>query len=418
MLMLALSLLAPTAQAQEVRALHLSPDAPNVDIYVDNGQTPTVANLGYRDGTGYVSAPSGTVNFKVTVQGTPAAAAVLDFDLDLDPGVRYSAVAFGTLANLAPMALVDDRSGIDPGSVRFQISHAADGIDDVNVFVLGAGEVASDVSYGSTFSADLPSAPYSVGLDTDLDQVPDWRFEVPELPGGSFVNVFAAIDSDGPYLLAWLDDGSTVRLDGTPVEPAGVRAVHLSPDAPNVDIYIDGALSVEDLAFGEVAGWLEVPRGRYRVRVVETGTTGPAVIDRGFILTDGKDVSITAFGNLSDIEATKFAVGNCPATAAEVCIQAFHAADGVGTVDLWDLSSGTQIVDGLPYGGRGNVLAAAGSFVLGLDADGDGTPDFSFDIPDLGGAQNMQVYAVLDAQGAPFLQVVFDDNAVAQIPAN
>jgi len=412
------TLFAVDAQAQEVRALHLSPDAPNVDIYVDNAAQPTVTDLAFTDGTGYVGAPAGNVNFKITATGTPASAAVLDFDLPLMAGEQYSAVAYGELANIEALALVDDSTGLSPNDIRLQVAHTADGIDDVNVFVSGVGAVATGLSYGGTFQADLPADSYTVGLDTDLDFVPDWSFEVPELAGGTFVNVFAAVDEDGPFLLAWLPNGDTVRIDGSEVQLAGIRAVHLSPDAPNVDVYAGQDLVIEDLAFEEVDGYLEVPGGVYRLRVVPTGTQGPAVLDRYFGFQFETDYSIVAYGNVANITDAKVKVGDCPAAQGEYCIQAFHAADGVGPVDVWNVDTATPVVTGLGFGERGAVFAPEGAWTLGLDTDRDGNADFTFDVPDVGDQVNLQVYAVLDAQGNPFLQVLFNDNTVVRIDAN
>jgi len=415
---LALAALLAPAQAQEVRALHLSPDAPNVDIFVDNGAQPAITDLAYQEGTGYVALPMGVTNFKVSATGTPASAAVLDFDLPLAQGMRYSAVAFGNLSNIDALALVDDSSGLAQGDVRLQVVHAADGIGDVNVIVGGIGGVRADFPYGDSFVADLPAGAYTVGLDIDLDRIPDFRFDVPELSPGWFVNVFAAIDADGPYLLAWLPNGDTLRIDGEAVDSAGIRAVHLSPDAPAVDVWVDGQLAVEDLAFEDVQGPLPVAPGPHRIEVVAAGTMGPAVIDRQMVFEEGRDYSVIAFGNLANIEEAKMKVGNCPAGPGSYCIQAFHAADGVGPVDLWDLDAGVPVVTRLGYGDRDAVMAAAGAFTLGLDADRDGSADFSFDIPDVGDQINLQVFAVLDAMGSPFLQVVLDDASVVRIDAN
>ena len=43
---------------------------------------------------------------------------------------------------------------------------------------------------------------------------------------------------------------------GNNMPDARVRAVHLSPDAPAVDIWVDGSKVITDLAFGEYTGYL------------------------------------------------------------------------------------------------------------------------------------------------------------------
>jgi len=50
-----------------------------------------------------------------------------------------------------------------------------------------------------------------------------------------------------------------------------VAVVHAAPDAPAVDVYVDGMLFVEGLAFGEASRHADVPAGTHRLQVVEAG---------------------------------------------------------------------------------------------------------------------------------------------------
>jgi hypothetical protein len=60
---------------------------------------------------------------------------------------------------------------------------------------------------------DLPVASYDVGIDANNDGVPDLTYTIPELPGGTFVNLFAVSDADDKvWLVAWLPDGSVVPI--------------------------------------------------------------------------------------------------------------------------------------------------------------------------------------------------------------
>lgn len=85
-----------------------------------------------------------------------------------------------------------------------------------------------------------------------------------------------------------------------------VRAVHLSPDAPAVDIWVDGQVAVSDLSFGEYTGYLKVPpsRGRdtYNIQVTPTGLTEPVVIDADLSFKALRDYTIVASGRLADIQ--------------------------------------------------------------------------------------------------------------------
>lgn len=59
-----------------------------------------------------------------------------------------------------------------------------------------------------------------------------------------------------------------------------VSVVHASPDAPLVDIYVDGQQVLTCLAFGWWSGWLALPAGEHQIQVTATGAAlETAVID-------------------------------------------------------------------------------------------------------------------------------------------
>ncbi len=412
--MITLALLAGLANASELRALHLSPDAPAVDIFVNDGTPAAVTNLGFTEGTGYVPVPAGMVNVKVSASPGSLNATVLDLDLLVGAGESISAVAFDSLSGIQALALVDDDRGIARGDIRLQISHTAVGVGDVNVMVRGLGTVSEGFAFGDTFTADLPSGAIDVGLDTDFDGNPDWQFAVPDLGSDALVNVFAATDASGqPFLLAWLPDGSTARVDGTFRAPAETRVAHLSPDAPAVDIYVDGAMAVQGLEYGDVAAGLGVPAGKRLVEVVVSGTQDRVFASRRRFAM-GSSSTIVAFGELANIRAGKLNAPDCD--PGLLCANVAHAADGVGTVDIYETVGGSLLLAGVPYGGAGVLRVPAGAYTVGLDTDRDGTSDVTFDVPNVG-AQTVDVFAVLDAVG-PYLQVVLEDGTPVRIDAN
>lgn len=64
------------------------------------------------------------------------------------------------------------------------------------------------------------------------------------------------------------DGGGGSSGDG---ETANVRVAHLSPDAPAVDVYVDGAAVLEDVPFGAVSDYLELPAGSHTIEVAPAG---------------------------------------------------------------------------------------------------------------------------------------------------
>ncbi|MDG6224179.1 MAG: DUF4397 domain-containing protein [Candidatus Thermoplasmatota archaeon] len=102
------------------------------------------------------------------------------------------------------------------------------------------------------------------------------------------------------------NNGGGRGFGGSSWASARVRAVHLSPDAPAVDIWVNGNLAVSNLAFGEYTPYLTVPFNKggssYNIQVVPTGQTSPIVINADVVLKPVRDYTIVAVGKLSEIE--------------------------------------------------------------------------------------------------------------------
>jgi hypothetical protein len=406
----------PPADA-EVRVIHLSPDAPNVDVFVDD-QLSGITDLAFGDGTPYVALPATTTNFKVSATGTAAADAVLDFDLDLMPGVKYSAVAYDTLANIAALPLTDDDTGIDPGDTRFQIAHVAAGIGTVDIWDVNTDTpVLQGVAFGASAVVDLPAGEYELGLDTDLDGTVDAVFVVPDLGGGILVDVFAVTDAAGtPFLHAQFEDGSEAAIDVAP--NANVRVLHLSPSAPNVDVFVDDALSgITDLPFGDGTDYVELTPGLTNFKVTATGdVVGNAVLDFDLDLNPGMFYTATAYGELANIAALPLVDDPANIPAGNTRITVAHTADGVGQVDILNLTDGGFITEDLDYGATATLDVPDAARTLGLDIDDDGQSDFLFDVPALGPDTWVNVYAVLGANG-PELVAQFENGDTVSVAA-
>ena len=83
---------------------------------------------------------------------------------------------------------------------------------------------------------------------------------------------------------------------------ANVRVLHASQDAPAVDVWVNGGKAFENLAFNEITGFANLPRGTYNVQVVPTGATEPVVIEADLPLKNARDYTVIAVNFLDSIE--------------------------------------------------------------------------------------------------------------------
>jgi hypothetical protein len=122
----------------ELRVVHASPDAPAVDVVVnDDFANPLVGDLAFPQYTPFVGVAPGTYNVKVTDAATQGVVPI-DADLTLDGGVHYSVIALGSLASLEALVATDDPRRVAT-QAKVRIIHAAPTAGDADIYVTTPG---------------------------------------------------------------------------------------------------------------------------------------------------------------------------------------------------------------------------------------------------------------------------------------
>jgi len=412
-----------------LRAVHLSPDAPTVDILA-NATMRAVSSLAFGQGTGYLEVDAGTYDLDVVpVSGTVAESVLNVSGAQLMKDVSYTAVAYGMVDNIAALLLEDNYADLDDGNIRVRAIHTADGVGEVDIWnIPDTGDPAiawENVPYGAVGDyLDLPAGAYTLGIDLDNDASPDAVYKMPALAAGAVGNVFAVKEGDDVYLLAQLKDGSITKIMAESMaETADLRVIHLSPDAPAVDILANGPNAIfEDLTFGNGSAYLSVDPGTYDVLVVPAdGAPADQVLSiTGLTLGVDKSYTVAALGMLNNLSSVVLEDDYADLDAANIRVRAIHAADGVGEVDIWnipDTGDPALLYENVGYGTVGDYMdLPAGAYTLGFDVDNDATPDLIFKTPDLAAGTVANIFAVKDGDDV-YLLVQLKDGSVAKIMA-
>jgi trimeric autotransporter adhesin len=136
----------------DIRVGHLSPDAPAVDVVVnDDLANPAVAGLTFPTVTGYLSLPPAAYNFKVVDSATQSLT-VIDLDATLEIGKAYSVLASGFLASIGPLVLEDNNRSVAT-EARVRIVHASPTAGNVDIYVTAPG---TDITTVTPAFANVP----------------------------------------------------------------------------------------------------------------------------------------------------------------------------------------------------------------------------------------------------------------------
>ncbi len=150
-----------------------------------------------------------------------------------------------------------------------------------------------------------------------------------------------------------------------------LRVAHLSPDAPNVDVYVDDELTLEDVPFGAVSDYLELEPAAYAIRITAAGDEETVVFDEEVELAAGA-FTAAAIGELAENASQAFAVqvyeDDLSDPGENARIRAVHASPDAPNVDI--AAGGDVLLEDVAFGEAGAVEVPGGEYTLGIRETG------------------------------------------------
>ena len=360
-----------------VRVFHASPDAPKVNLWVNDAVV--ASNLDYQQSTGQLALDEGT--YKVAVEGViPAGNATVigPVNLPLAGNTDYDVIAVNNAAAIEPLIISDTGSLMDNTKVRVRVAHLAAAAPAVKVFVTAPDADLTGLAPLGTFSfketlgpVEVAAGTYQIRVALENNTVVFDSGSVSLAAGkdlliGAVPNVAAG---SSPISLAVLD-GNAVAMIADKNSGADLRVVHASADAPAVDVLANNGTTpaISNLAFPNATGYLNLPAATYNFKVVPTGTLTPAVINADVPLVNSHEYTLLAVGALANIEPLLLTDNN-RVVATEAKVRLIHASTLASNVDIYVVAAGASIANAtanfsnIPFkASTGYVSLAAGNY--------------------------------------------------------
>lgn len=175
---LTLAIAAPVAADTNamVRVLHGSPDAPSVDVFVNDAKVDALSGAEFGQITGFVSVPAGTYSIKVCATADNSICPIGPVDLTFAAGKKYTVAASDLLASIDANVFEDSTNpAADKASVR--VVHLSADTPAVDVLTQdGSAKVVENLAYPNAAGyLELAPATYDlkVCLNSDNTVCPD-----------------------------------------------------------------------------------------------------------------------------------------------------------------------------------------------------------------------------------------------------
>lgn len=380
LLLVSVPVFAQEGESAFVRAAHFSPDAPVVDVFV-NGER-TLEGLDFADLSDWMEVPAGSYAVDVVAEGGSASDSLLSGEFDLSAGDWATLTVIGEVDadSLAFQPIVESLGSIPDGLTRIGLFHAVTSFGPVTV----SDDTGRDLVVGLAFPGTLEggdgytaennvAGTYTLTITSEDGKTVG---EVgPTLLGAGRYYFYAAIGTgENPTFVFDVTDAAGIMggEEATALTEADTgtgeltaRVAHLVGDAPEVDIYLNGELAVEALAYTEVTEFVPLNGGIYEVAVVPAGgSVDEALATDEIALFEDSVTFIAAIGLVDDGSLNVTAVQETGGAAGvgEARVGFFQS---IPTDALFNLTmDDTALVQGVTYP---DVFEGAGDGYVSVD---------------------------------------------------
>lgn len=387
----------PQPQSSYVRVAHLSPDAPAVDIYVDDMLV--LEDVPFRVFSSYLEVDEGERNLKVKVANSNST--VIDANVVLNENAYYTVAATGLAGNgtLGPIVLNDDLSTNNQSKIRFV--HTSPDAPHVDITLTDGTVLFGDVQFNEAANfISVASGSYDLQVRVAGTNTVALSFGDVTLSSGTNYSIFATgLLVDGTLTATVAVDApgnGSVSLNLSPAT-AEVRVAHLSPDAPNVDVYVDGGRVLENVPFTAVSNYLEVPAKTQTIEVFVAGSTMSPVINATLTWLPGDAYTVAATGlvgegDLAPIVLNDDRTGN---PNGDAHVRFVHTSPDAPAVNIRVANGGPLLFENVPFRGIADYIGVgAASYDLEVTLTSDGTVVLTIPAVVLSTSTNYTVFAI------------------------
>jgi len=196
------------------------------------------------------------------------------------------------------------------------------------------------------------------------------------------------------------------------VQVGYVRVMHTVPNAPNVDIYVDDEMIIDNLAYGDFTDYLPVQEGTYKVTLYVAGTQDNPIVANMLPVEPNVMLTVAAVGTPDNISLLSITDADSDIVPGKAMVRFLHLSPDAPAVDI-TLQDGTVIFPNVAFK-QITPYIAADPMNLTLQVRPAGSSDIVLEIPNVPLTEDSlnTIYAVGLLQGDPQLEVLLTTDEI------
>ena len=196
-------------------------------------------------------------------------------------------------------------------------------------------------------------------------------------------------------------------------DEATVRVGHFSTDAPNVDVLVNGETAFEDLAFGQITEYVELPAGSHDVAVTPHGSDDQ-VLALELEPEENTNYSAFATGEVGeeDLQCSVFVDEPGDIADGQTHVRFIHASPDAPSVNVRVADGGPVLCEDIGFReSSGYVPVDAGTYDLEVVPTGTSEPALSLPETELTAGTAVSAIAVGELDDESLDALLVEDTA-------
>ena len=113
-----------------------------------------------------------------------------------------------------------------------------------------------------------------------------------------------------------------------------VRILHAVPNAPNVDIYLNGSLITRNLAIGKISKYMQISPGEYEFQLYPTGTYDKPLLSQNIQLISNSNYTVSIVTLANNLFLFRLKDDNVPSSKSQSLLRFINLSSNAPLLSL------------------------------------------------------------------------------------